>query len=112
MDGLAASTPDSLAAVMMITLARRDEARARVGVLPFVVVWLPNDDVAIAIAQRSVSVMSVGELWGHGASYSQLLASVEALPAAVQAPTAGNVRGPARAALHTPQHMCGLCCVM
>lgn len=47
---------------------------------PFYHIELPSDDVARSIAQRSVLVKGMYDVWGEGADYDELHASLQACP--------------------------------
>ncbi|KAL0027841.1 hypothetical protein WJX77_009882 [Trebouxia sp. C0004] len=47
---------------------------------PFWYVWLPSEDLAKTVAKRSLLVKSFLEVWGEGATWEELLASIQAYP--------------------------------
>ncbi|XP_010546056.1 PREDICTED: tRNA (guanine(10)-N2)-methyltransferase homolog [Tarenaya hassleriana] len=53
---------------------------------PFHFVHLPSDDIACSIANRSILVKGMYELWGEGSSYDELRDSIESYPDSCKLP--------------------------
>nr|ATG70641.1 ATTRM11 [Juniperus phoenicea] len=47
---------------------------------PFHFIWLPSEDIASKVANRSILVKCMLELWGQGYSYEELKTSVQTFP--------------------------------
>lgn len=56
---------------------------------PFWYLTLPSEDIAKKIADRSILIRGMFELWGEGSSWEELQAAIEACPAELKDPWIG-----------------------